>query len=187
MIYVILGALGFVFLMLFDYSSMKNHITRKYVFGLLGIGLLTSNTLFIILEPTTISFSYVEKYSSLVLAIIFLALLIYSVFIEVGSNTYEKMAKPELITTGTYKLVRHPGVIWFFFTYLFASFYFENSLLFIAAIVWGLFNTIYTYFQEKLILVRIFDNYNDYIGTTPMFIPNITSFKKFMASENWRK
>ena len=116
-----------------------------------------------------------------------MALLIYSVFIEVGGNTYKKFAEPQLVTDGTYSLVRHPGVIWLFLAYFFLAIFNENSYLLVTAITWTFANTIYVIIQEKYVLVRLFPNYDEYIKTTPMVIPNYISMKKFITTKNWRK
>ena len=103
-------------------------------------------------------------------------------------NTYQKkFAEPQLVTDGTYSLVRHPGVIWLFLAYFFLAIFNENSYLLVTAITWTFANTIYVIIQEKYVLVRLFPNYDEYIKTTPMVIPNYISMKKFITTKNWRK
>ncbi len=187
MTYIILGIFGFVFLLIFDILSMKEHVVGKYFFGLMGVSLIVASTIKICGLGNTPQITEAYKFISLVLAIVFLALLVYSVFIEVGGNTYQKAAAPELVTNGTYSLVRHPGVIWLFLTYFFAAIFFGNSYLLHTAFIWTLVNTIYIVLQEKYVLTRLFKNYGEYIKATPMVIPNFTSIKKFVMTENWRK
>lgn len=187
MLYIILGVCAFIGFITFDLASLHEHVVLKYVSGVVGVGILIYSTVMIVRSGDVFVFGDVLSAISYLFALVFLSLLIYSVFIEVGSNTYEVNAKPALVTDGTYSLVRHPGVIWFFLTFLFSALAFGSLLLLHAAIVWSTINLIYTYMQEKYILYRIFHNYDDYKETTPMFIPNITSFKKFFTSENWRK
>ena len=187
MIYIIAGLIGFVFFLIFDFLSLKNRIFSKYLFAFSGLALIIYSTVKIIKLPTDRVVNEYFQIISLFLAILFLALLIYSVFIEVGVKTYRKIAEHSLITNGTYTLVRHPGVIWLFLAYFFGSIYFENSYLVITAIIWTVVNTIYIILQEKFILKKIFKNYSEYIKETPMIIPNITSFRKFITTQNWRK
>jgi protein-S-isoprenylcysteine O-methyltransferase Ste14 len=108
------------------------------------------------------------------------------VFIEVGLQTYDAEATHRLVTDGTYSLVRHPGVIWLFLTYVFAALYFTNYWLLVTAFVWTLVNTMYIVLQERLILRKLFHNYDTYIASTPMVIPSIRSMRRFMTLHNWR-
>jgi len=187
MLYLFLGILGFVAMLGFDLASMKKVISLKYI-------LLTTSMLLIVYSGYNLAFydfhftvDNVFRYVSLPLSIVFFGLLIFSVFIEVGVNTYQKTAEPRLVTNGTYSMVRHPGVVWLFFTIFFASMYFTSVYLLIAAFLWTIVNTIYTLIQEKLIFTKIFKDYKTYQQTTPMVIPNVTSMKKFLNTESWRK
>ena len=187
MVYIALGLVGFLAFIGFDIASLHQRSYCKYLFGTIGLLLIIGSTIMIIGIEETIVIHIWIRMVSFIFALVFLTLLIYSVFIEVGKNTYEYNAKPSLVTDGTYSLVRHPGVIWFLVAYLFAAVAFESQLLLHAGLVWSLTNSIYTYIQEKYVLYKLFGDYNEYKKTTPMFIPNITSIKKFIASENWRK
>lgn len=187
MIYLILGVFGFVGMLIFDVMSMKNLPVLKYVFLFLGVGLLFFSTYQLCVVEQFFMVDTIMRYVSLLLSLVFVALLVYSVFIEVGANTYQSTAEPKLITNGTYSLVRHPGVIWLFFALMFASFYFESFHLLVASVVWTIVNATYTWIQEKLIFNRIFKDYDNYTQTTPMIIPNFNSMKKFLNTNNWRK
>ena len=156
-------------------------------FPFLGLGLIIYSTFSLIgFNGDLLMNSFVRGFS-LLFAVVFMALLIYSVFIEVGSNTYQKIAEPSLVTNGTYSLVRHPGVIWLFLACLFLALFNQNAYILLSAFIWTVVNTMYVIIQEKYILVKIFPNYVDYIKTTPMVIPNYYSLKKFITIQNWRK
>lgn len=185
--YTMLGVLGFVSFLIFDLLSYRQHILGKYLFLLSGLFLIVYSSVLIVQTETTILLHPIVHMISLVLAIGFTILLVYSVFIEVGLNTYQATAEPHLVTNGTYSLVRHPGVIWLFLAYAFAALYFGNVWLLITAIIWTLTNTIYIIVQERVILTKLFRNYDRYIQTTPMIIPTITSMKRFLTLQNWRK
>lgn len=187
MLFVGIGILGFISLLIFDFMSINNRIFIKYFFAFLGLGLIVYSTIELFGVRSDFFISDSIRIVSFIFAIIFMVLLIYSVFIEVGGNTYKKFAEPELVTNGTYSLVRHPGVIWLFMAYLFLAIFSENIYLLITAITWTIVNTIYVIIQEKYILVRLFPAYNDYIETTPMIIPNFQSIKEFITTNNWRK
>jgi len=187
MLFIAIGVFGFISLLIFDLLSIKNIIFGKYFFAFLGLGLIGYSTIELIGIKSDFFTNEPLRLLSLLFAIIFMALLIYSVFIEVGGNTYKKFAEPQLVTDGTYSLVRHPGVIWLFLAYFFLAIFNENSYLLVTAITWTCANTIYVIIQEKYVLVRLFPNYDEYIKTTPMVIPNYISMKKFITTKNWRK
>ena len=187
MLYICIGILGFVSLLVFDLMSIKNFIFRKYFFAILGLLLIVYSTVELIVIKNDFLINNTFRLFSLLFALFFMALLVYSVFIEVGGNTYKKFAEPRLVTDGTYSLVRHPGVIWLFLVFFFLAMYYENSYLLVTAITWTFANTVYVILQEKYILVRLFPNYEDYIKTTPMVIPSYISIKKFITIKNWRK
>lgn len=187
MLYITLGVIGFLAFIGFDLASLHDKCICKYLFGASGLTLIMGSTVIIIITGETTELHQAINIISYILSLVFLALLIYSVFVEVGKNTYEYNAKPSLVTDGTYSLVRHPGVIWFFFTFLFAALAFQSQTLLHACLIWSSVNTLYTYLQEKYVLYNLFHDYNEYQESTPMFIPNVTSIRKFIASENWRK
>ncbi len=187
MLYTIIGIFGFVSLLAFDFMSLKNRVFGKYFFAFLGLGLIVYSTFELIQLESDFIINAFLRNTSLLFAIVFMALLIYSVFIEVGGNTYKKFAEPHLVTNGTYSLVRHPGVIWLFLAYLFLAMYNENSYLVFTAIIWSMVNAGYVILQERFILTKLFKDYNEYIRTTPMVIPNIMSLRKFVTTKNWRK
>ena len=187
MLYIIIGVFGFISLLIFDFLSLKNHIFLKYFFAFLGMSLIVFSTVSLVGYNNDLVINSFVRGLSLLFAVSFMALLIYSVFIEVGGNTYQKIAEPRLVTNGTYSLVRHPGVIWLFLAYLFLALYNQNSYIILSAVIWTVVNTVYVIAQEKFILCKLFPNYNEYVKTTPMVIPNIYSLKKFITTQNWRK
>ena len=159
----------------------------KYSFIMLGIGSIGYSTVELVQLPSSFEAPEAVRYVSLGLAVLFFVLLVYSVFIEVGLKTYQKVAQHQLVTDGTYSLVRHPGVIWLFLTYLFMAMFFMSQELFITAFAWTIANTMYIIIQERVVLKKIFHEYDSYILTTPMIIPNMQSLRKFMTTTIWRK
>ena len=187
MIYLGLGILGFVMLLLFDICSLCEKSIIKYFFGISGFSLIFVSSVFLVRINSDVIFSYTLRVVALSLALIFLFLLIYSVFIEVGKKTYQYKNQNILITTGTYALSRHPGVLWFLFVYLFGAIYFQNTFVLYAGLIWTVINIIYVYIQERFIFTKLFDNYGSYIQTTPMILPSYQSIEKCITTLNWRK
>ena len=187
MVYLISGVFGFVLLLLFDICSLCKKSIIKYFFGIGGFSLIVGSTIFLAKTTSNASFSFSFRIFALIFAILSLLLLIYSVFIEVVKKTYQYENNNELITTGTYALSRHPGVLWFLFLYLFGSIYFQNSLILYAGLIWTVMNILYVFVQERFIFTKLFDNYHRYIETTPMIFPSYESLEKCITTLNWRK
>lgn len=187
MIYLGLGIIGFILLLLFDICSLCEKSIIKYFFGISGFGLIIISSIFLLNITSSVSFSYFSRIISLAIASFSLCLLVYSVFIEVGKNTYQYRNKNELLTTGTYALSRHPGVLWFLFVYLFGAIYFQNSFLLYAGLIWTVINIIYVSIQERFIFTKLFQNYENYIQTTPMIIPSLQSIERCVTTLNRRK
>ncbi len=187
MIYLGLGILGFIMLLVFDICSLCEKSIVKYFFGVSGFSLIVISSVFLMRMNNGIVFPFSFRLLSLSLSILFLLLLIYSIFIEVGKNTYQFKNKNKLITTGTYALSRHPGVLWFLFAYLFGAVYFQNYFMLYAGLIWTVINIIYVYIQERFIFNKLFENYGNYIQTTPMIMPSYQSIEKCITTLNWRK
>lgn len=187
MIYLGLGICGFILLLLFDICSLTEKSVIKYFFGVSGFGLIIVSSAFLLRINSSITFSFSLRVFSLTIAILSLLLLIYSLFIEVGKKTYQYKNESKLITTGTYALSRHPGVLWFLFVYLFGAIYFQNYFILYAGLIWTGINIIYVSIQERFIFTKLFDNYGSYIKTTPMFLPSSKSLERCITTLNWRK
>lgn len=187
MVYIFLGVIGFVNMLLFDLFSLKEKSSLKYFYGVSGILLVLFSSFSLGLIYSTLIIPTTFRIIGGLLLVVSLFLLYYSVFHEVGKNTYALDAKPKLVTSGTYSLSRHPGVIWLFFVYLFGFISFANFYLLLAGIVWTITNIVYVYIQERLIFHHLFEGYKEYQMSTPMIIPNSNSLRKFFTSTNWRK
>lgn len=188
MIYIGIGTIGFVLLLMFDLSSLYKKNYLKYFFGILGFLLIFISTMFIFGEFSSfLEIHNVYRALSLVVSIIFFALLIYSVFIEVGRKTYNIKNEHTLVTNGTYALSRHPGVLWMLLLYIFGAIFFQNLLAIYAALIWTFANVVYVTIQERFIFHKIFDDYEKYQKSTPMLFPNYSSIGKFITTKNWRR
>ncbi len=176
---IIVGTFGFIFLLLFDICSLRNRHVLKYI--MLVFGISTIIYAYINLQQYNYQFDNSFVYLPIILAlmIFFFGVLIYSIVIEVGLKTYQADPEHKLVTTGTYALVRHPGVIWLLTVFLLASLYYANLYLLLAGLVWTVVNVCYVVIQERLILEKIFAGYNRYKQETPMIIPNYQSIIKF--------
>jgi len=118
------------------------------------------------------------------LLIISACLLVYSIFLEIPfKQTYAMNGVGDkLVKTGTYALVRHPGVLWFglFLTALIVVS--RSKLLLIAAPLWFLLDVSWVWIQERLYFNQMFPGYEQYRRETPMLIPTRESITRCMKT-----
>jgi protein-S-isoprenylcysteine O-methyltransferase Ste14 len=109
-------------------------------------------------------------------------LLVHSLFVNLPfRKTYVTTGVGgELITTGVYALVRHPGVLWFTLVMLSLILVSRSSLLLIAAPVWILLNVLLVVIEDKFIFGKMFSGYGHYRQKTPMILPNKRSVGAFL-------
>ena len=113
-----------------------------------------------------------------------LLLFVYSFFIEIPfTKTYTSTGSSgQLVTTGSYALVRHPGVIWHSL-FLFSLFFITGSMtLLVATPIWILMNILYVVIQERFFFDRLFPGYPEYRQQTPMLIPTKKSIAKSLKT-----
>lgn len=178
---IIVGIMGFVLLFGADLCSLHKKSMAGNVLAFFGVLFVFASSINIILNGETYNIPMFVRVLSGIVAVAFLILLIYSVLIEVNKKRSEK---EKLLTTGTYALSRHPGVIWFLFYYIFGSVLFANTEILVAGIIWSITNIIYVLLQEKLVFNKLFENYDKYRKTTPMLFPTIKSIKRFMTTKS---
>lgn len=178
----LLGVLGFICFFIFDLFSMHNRKILKYVFMFCGLSMLGIGSVLIAGGEPSFSLHVSFRIVFAILTILFLFLLVYSVVIEVGKNTYQYNHVPKLITSGTYALSRHPGVLWLFGFYFALGLAFTSSDLLIASFVFTIVNIVYVFLQEQFIFVHIFEEYPTYQQQTPFILPNYKSVKTFIKT-----
>ena len=120
-----------------------------------------------------------------VLAALFLLLLVYSLFLEIPfASAYVGPGGPaRLVSSGTYALCRHPGVLWQagLLAGLFAA---TGSLRLLAAFpVWTGLNALYVLLQERLVFGHLFgEEYRRYQQAVPMLLPTRASLGRCLRT-----
>lgn len=181
MLFIGLGILGFGLLLVSDLCGIRKEnkfCSFKYVAAFTGTFFIFISSIVILTMDYRFDLSWTYRIISLLFTVLFLLLMIYSIVIEVSKNNQDK----KLVTTGTYSLTRHPGVLWLFLYYMFGGIFFTNYMILMAGIIWTLVNILYVYLQEVLVFKYIFDNYHEYKDTTPMIVPNKSSFMQCLKT-----
>ena len=188
MIYILIGVVGFLVAYTFDWLSLKESSMAKQLAGILAVGLLIYATVMVCLGPAEFDLPFFTLPLGACLLLISFSLLIYSLFVEIPfRSTYlEKGAGSKLITTGTYALARHPGVLWLGLFYLSLALLFPSTTLFLAVTAWLIMDIIYVIVQDKVFFPRMFPDYHDYQRRTPFLIPNRQSISACLKTMNPR-
>jgi len=188
MIYMLIGICGFLLCYAFDWASLQNLRLVKQLIGLLAICLTVYATIMVCVIPVKFHLPFFTLPLGVGLLVISLCLLVYSLFIEVPfHNTYAKKGVGnKLITTGTYALVRHPGVIWLAIVYLSLALIFPSTTLFLAVIVWLIMDIIIVTLQDKVLFPKMFPTYREYQLKTPFLIPTKQSISACLRTINPR-
>jgi len=184
MTYIVTGCLGFLIIHLFDIISLKRLPGVKPFTWILGSGLLVYSLVMVCLWSDKLLLPIWSTWLGWVLLTVSLLVLIYSLFINLPfRRTYIATGVgDELITTGLYALVRHPGVHWFILILLSLILVSRSGLLLIAAPIFILLDIVLVIAQDKFFLGRMFDGYDSYRGATPMLVPNRRSINTFVDS-----
>jgi protein-S-isoprenylcysteine O-methyltransferase Ste14 len=178
--YIVTGSIAFLFFVVFDYYTLYNRGMEKKLFGLAGLSLFIYSAIMSILTSQTISLPIIVRVIAGIFWVLFLFMLIYSLFLELPFvKTYgEEKHNQELVDTGTYALCRHPGVLWFGLLFLSVFLTTGAVLIAIGGVIWTAIDVYHVYLQEKIFFCKMFDGYGNYMKTTPMLIPNVNSIKK---------
>lgn len=185
MVFIAIGCAAFIFLYIFDLNKIFSvHRVLNLCFAI-GITLLTFSTLGILLSDLeSIKEITPAQIVYWVLAVVFLILLLYSLFFALPFvDTYVNGEEENIvIDTGVYAFCRHPGVIWFIFLFFFLWLASGLEMMFWAGLVWTAMDILHVYVQDRWLFPKCLVNYESYKRQTPFLIPNIGSIKKCIST-----
>ena len=184
MIYIAIGAFGFLIIHLFDIVSLKRIPGAKPGIWILGSGLLVYALMMACLRSDKLLLPMWSAWLGWGLLFVSFSLLVYSLFINLPfRKTYVATGvSSKLIKTGLYALVRHPWVYCFTLLLLSLILVSRSSLLLIASPIWILLYILLVVIQDKFLFGRMFDGYDTYRQETPMLLPNRRSISAFVNS-----
>jgi len=88
----------------------------------------------------------------------------------------------DMVTTGTYTLIRHPAVLWYLLLLASVLLATRSIVLLVALPIWLAMDVVWVLLQERFSLARNFPDYATYKRTTPLLIPNRRSVTAFLRS-----
>lgn len=176
---ILLGALGFAVALAFDWASWQRK-PYKPLLGLAAVGLFSTALVWTL--ATTPRFPWPTWVSPIGWPVMVAGglLLVYSLFLEIPfSATYVRPGTGDrLVRTGTYALVRHPGILWFGLWVLGLVLVTRGRLILWGGLVWLLSDIAYVWLQERLLFIHMFPEYPAYQRETPMLIPTTDSLRR---------
>jgi protein-S-isoprenylcysteine O-methyltransferase Ste14 len=113
------------------------------------------------------------------------AAMFYSVMVEIPfrKGWVERGHTPEIVTTGTYALTRHPGVFWFTIAVFASAVATRSKRLLLAAPILVAGDVAHVGFQERFILTSVFGtSYVRYQQRTPFVVPTPASLRRFVRT-----
>jgi len=191
--YIALGAVAFIIAWFFDLAALQRIRYLKQVIGLVFVILFGYALVMVARHPDKLPLPAWLSYAGWPLLLIFGLLLIYSLFLEIPfRQTYAADGVGDrLVKTGTYALVRHPGVLWLALFLLALVLVSRSRLLLLAAPLWILLDVLYVWIQERFFFGRMFAGYAQYKRETPMLLPTPASiahcWQSFRGSRGERK
>lgn len=186
MLALILGAVGFVLYFLYDINSYtKRNLFLSYAFAA-GVLLIASATILQCVQAVDANaFSGVVDIVFLITSLLMFFALIYCLFFALPfKETYTKpFSVRKTYTFGAYAICRHPGVICFFFMYLFLGLAALPTKLITNGMILSALNIIYAWFQDTVTFRKIFCDYEEYTKQVPFLIPTRQSINR--AIKTW--
>jgi protein-S-isoprenylcysteine O-methyltransferase Ste14 len=141
------------------------------VFSIIGYGGIFSSILILILSFNIKSDLTYLTYIKVALAVLFFTLIIYSNFIEIGLKSPYSIEKRNAYTGGTYRIVRHPGFLWFLFLMILVVLIYRNRGFTLIAMSMVGMNFVLILVEDIFIFPKIFINYENYRKSIPFIIP----------------
>ncbi len=184
MLFLAMGSLGFVCMLLFDWADSRRW-KLKGIFWAAAALLIISSCVALAFLDSRIRVPVPLRVIGGIFAAASGSLLVFSQFLEIPlSTSYKKVSGiRRVIRTGTYALVRHPGVLWFFFLTL-SLVPVTGSLAMCAAVpLWTALNVILVLVEDRVFFPRVFGRaYQDYKRRVPFLIPTSSSVRVFIAT-----
>lgn len=116
------------------------------------------------------------------LALLMLALLLYTVFGAVHCGSPQPDGLRPLVSTGVYALCRHPGVLWLSGMYFCAWCARGESAWLLAWVLFSGADILYVFWQDRYLFPLSIQDYREYQKSTPFLVPNPGSIRRCLQT-----
>ncbi len=189
--YILFGIAGFLVAYLFDLVSLRKTPYAKQAIELIAIGLVVYAHIMVCARGDTLMLPASFPCAGWTLFGLASLALIYSLFVEIPfRRTYvAEGVGDKLVTSGTYALVRHPGVLWYTLLLISLILISKHRLALLAAPIWLLMDVLHVWIQDRFFFPRMFPDYSRYQRETPMLVPNRASLSRCLATfaGSWKR
>lgn len=183
-IYIFIGSLSVVGIGSIDLDPIRAVKYLKPIIMIVSIGIFILSLILLIRLSNTFDFPSIIRGFGLIITGTATILFIFTLFIEIPiANYIHPESSSQVISTGTYALARHPGIIWA--TLFLAGLFLATGarMLLTAGPIWVFCDVALAIFQDKVIFPRRFGKeYDDYKQTVPMIIPTVRSLSRCMRT-----
>lgn len=184
MVSLVLGICAFGLFFVYDVNSFthKNRFLHRF-FGIGMAMLLVSAGLDVFYAVKNGAFSGICDTVLILLGILNLGVLIYCLFFALPfEKTYVLLDEHKVYDRGVYALCRHPGILFFFGTYLFLGLAALPEKMLLNGMIFSFLNFLYACFQDRVTFMKTFSDYGQYRKRVPFLIPNIKSTKRALKT-----
>lgn len=185
----LLGVAAFAMALAFDWASWRRLSGLKPLLGLAATMTFGAALVWTLMTPGRYDWPGWLVALGWAPTVVGGTLLVYSLFLELPfAYTYAHAASgDELVKTGTYALVRHPGVLWFGVWMTGCVLVSRSRLLLRAGAVWWAADIVLVWLQEALFFERMLPGYAAYRRETPMLVPTRQSVARCWRTLRWRQ
>ena len=175
---ILAGAAAFLLVGLSDWAALRGHKALRSIAVAISAVLLCAAFVGLSVGGVRFVVPVSLRIAAGVLCLPFVGLLVLSVLIEPTWAAGHTPPFPPLYTRGTYALVRHPGVHWFFFVHSLLALAMASWSLAIAVPCWTGANLALSLVQDRVLFPRIFGPaYTGYRREAPFLIPTRRSLR----------
>ena len=177
MLHIILGITGLLIIHVFDVVSIKRLPIVKPLIWTSGSLLFIFAVVMLALETGTLPLPGWMAWPGWALFAVSSVLLVCSLFINLPfKKTYvDKGVGDELVRSGLYSLVRHPGVLSLTLVLLSLVLVTRSLMLLVATPAFLFMDVVLVVIQDKVFFVKMFSDYYEYQQETPMLLPRFQS------------
>jgi protein-S-isoprenylcysteine O-methyltransferase Ste14 len=172
----LLGLAGFLVLFGVEPAQLRGRGALARVLLVAGRAVVVAGHLLALALSPLLPVSAALRVAGGILATTGLLLLLQSLVFELPRSG----APPLLVTTGTYALVRHPGVLWFAVWMAGLAAASGARDLAVAGPLWFAANAAYAWVEDRVTFPKLFGPaYRAYGAEVPMFVPSAASLRRF--------
>ncbi|MHB9092962.1 MAG: methyltransferase family protein [Chloroflexota bacterium] len=182
--YVLTGIAGFLVGYLFDFAVFRPVKGLRGALWLLSTSLIIYATVMLCLDSERWPVpAWAAALGGLLLALAG-AVTVYCLFVDLPfRRTYLADGAPRpVVKTGSYALVRHPGVLPYAVALVGLALLTGSTLLLASLPLWVALDLLWVVIQEGFVFPKTIDGYAGYRRETPMLLPNRKSIAAFVRS-----